>query len=1104
MDFILGTTQYVSQETPDLTGRGQSSHPVKTAESTKRKLPRGEDATENYIPSISKSINKMRISHKTNDIDPVVRTTLQQLIIYGEPLPSLTKEQWIEVMHLCGAIIPDKDTMCAKEEKVVTELINNAPDSTSYAEIIARWPLFISKIPVECITDEMWITAIKRNPEEIYSVPEVNQTSEMWILAIKGKSSLKMELPLFLTNDWNVWEAILPENPELIRAMPNTIKKRSPEKYQQLVVNMFLKDAVYQDLLDENIKTDKLWELACSYNARNIRYFQDDRIEANVDFYQKLCQVVCDNANRDTLKYIRFNVFKEEVKIDLCERAINKSWYEYKNIPEHLRINKSLAIQACRQEGSLYNNLHHELQYDWEVCKVALLNCAGIIEEIPEELLERNSKELCILFKTIVKCDGLAIGYFPIALRKKYNRKYRELCDLACQSDYQALTVIPKKYQTRERFLKAFDANYEAIIIFNDMPKVFKESIDYDDFIKKAFAKNWLPDLHQITLSESILCCQQTPKAIIFISERFQKEVLKQCPDSQYYLPLASPHLSVESAKRLSLLTIGNRNHLFFYHPFKNNIKKALLDSILRPVAPSFIPTANQELYKPVSPFNSWRTENPYLEELLFACYTNATFTPPDIDISKQLMEALHQAVPIFSPSSNEEALLTEPLEICGGRTARIASGSQGNELLQHYKFHRKGEPLDTLSREGLTHQFFEKMNEGSPASVKPFKSQWPEDHRFIRLSLNQLPCDLIDHFDDKVEITTDQNGERFVNIYCYKARREYSDYAHTPDDNSNPFYRAEQGLLKASHDIGRGARMGLLFTSTLPAFHDTKSNRRWIMLHSMLGYICRPAGSIHLELPGTLGAWNSVATERADFGYDGLRDIGDFEFFAKIKEFFKIKDVYAYSHPPQVMQRIIMANTLCENMLAVCLMYARLHHNSSDYHYCNPGAVTAAGQFIEEAANEMLEGLLPRDRRCQLQTLMKLNNEEYAKWLNRAVEEMLYFTAQQPATKKARASFISSTENNPAAPPVSNPANCYAHHISENWRFCEKLYPDDTPCKKLFPEDFTNPFGKQNLGLNASILPLTTLVKGLVRMCTGYFLPSVVPDVSTSMDELD
>ena len=249
----------------------------------------------------------------------------------------------------------------------------------------------------------------------------------------------------------------------------------------------------------------------------------------------------------------------------------------------------------------------------------------------------------------------------------------------------------------------------------------------------------------------------------------------------------------------------------------------------------------------------------------------------------------------------------------------------------------------------------------------------------------DDLRC-LIRDFDDPVAII-ESNGQQYINVFAYQAPVAYARYAHAPATADDiPWQRPEQGILRACRDAGYMTGMGLVPTSMLQCLHDTASGRRWVALHAAMN----EADNVY---SGTLGAWNTLATEKIDFGHCGMRDLGDYETFGDIQSCLRQKDTMDYCYSPNVSQRVALANSICEIILSAVLVRSRLRQGFAGYHYQNPEAIRETALFVESACNGFLSGLMPFGH---LQSLLGRDHHEYQTWLERVAREILYWTALQ------------------------------------------------------------------------------------------------------------
>ncbi len=485
------------------------------------------------------------------------------------------------------------------------------------------------------------------------------------------------------------------------------------------------------------------------------------------------------------------------------------------------------------------------------------------------------------------------------------------------------------------------------------------------------------------------------------------------------------------------------------------------------------------KLAEPVNPLN-FQLSNTSAFELVVAAHA-FDFHPAQLASGRQLQSEFARAGETVFESvySGQDplSLFEKEGSIVGGRTLAICNG----EEVDYYKFQRVGESVSTLAQEGIMHQFIAKSDR--------FKSRKPRFGEYLVVLEKDLP-ESCRSFTDRLQVSY-VNGERAFRVYHFKATNSYGKYAHIIDDTSTPYATAEQGLLNSIHDIGvLNGKFGVMPTSTIPAFHFT--GRRWVFLSPLLGnstYFASP-------LPGKFESWIK-AIERPDFGWDGLRDWGDVEFYGSMKSGLGTKDSKTWGYSPEVMQRLSFANALCENMLAAVLLRSRLRRDSQDYYYQNQLAVKETENFIEQLLNEYLSGLFAKEKELQpksrLQSFMGLDDNKYHSWLTRTAQEILYWTALQPCEVTDPDAFPPSVE-------------CYSEHLKQKGRldtmlYPEPLHPHPTDTQKKFPRHFSQADGQLNLGASNAVFPLVALSKGLTLFASNVF---AFADQYTEVDNME
>ena len=808
---------------------------------------------------------------------------------------------------------------------------------------------------------------------------------------------------------------------------------------------------------------------------------------------------------------------------ELCRVALTMCGQAYRWLPEELSKSYQWQLLACQKDGAalkwiakdLHDNdlLEAACRNRWEalmfidkdrityqMCCLALVHCPILAYEyIPDHHMDETMRwRICSTTYDRGLCERVkpnTANFYTRLLQENPKASLLWIPEedrtdehylLACQNSGSDLKLVPEQYRT-EQICFAACRNYGLALQW--VPKQLRtEQLCLAACRNNGLALQWVPkqqrtdQICQVGCKKSIQAYQYVAKEQVELEWFVEALHDDRCNNPSMLLTYAKrllPAADFQSLLERSFLCTNNHKMTMLTHAQVSPAQKSELTEWM--LEPSDWPTPeegkNSDLCEMASPLR-FTLQNPELKHLARAAMKVAAhWLPPRYGAGQRLLDAIWQvrsSSSVVLPDHSEPLLQTRGT-IVSGRTLKI---DQGTEAL-YYKFQRKGESLNTLMQEGILHT----VRERHPELFGQLHSKLPSATRFFRLYLDQLPEDLR-QFGDPLAIAKDESNRCYVHVYRYIAGAEYNVYAHHADHSqpSNPWHKGEQGLLTACHDIGQFVAMGLVPTSTLPAFHDSVSGRQWMALHALLGYTDRTV------YPGTFGAWNSVATEHCDFGYGGFRDVGDFEAFGEIESFTKRVDARNSLQAAELEQCLSLVNAVCENLIAVHLIRARLRQQGCDYHYQNPEALQQTKTFIEQSFLSFLKGLysdcMQSDSdRSFLLARLELDEPAYERWLARTAVEILYWTAKQPHPAR------------PDLPPFADNDltfshhNGYALHLNRTGRLDPELYPDDKPegrQTRLYPDHFQNLGKRLNLGRNNSVFPLTTLMRGLTRLCTG------------------
>ena len=399
-------------------------------------------------------------------------------------------------------------------------------------------------------------------------------------------------------------------------------------------------------------------------------------------------------------------------------------------------------------------------------------------------------------------------------------------------------------------------------------------------------------------------------------------------------------------------------------------------------------------------------------------------------------------------------ASLPEQAEVYGGRALLADNSAAG--CCERYKFLRKNEPLSEFLQEEAVHRFYHSVQAGSDLRSE-LTSEVPRPGSISLIARENMPEKLLNAFRSELE-TVIIEGKPFCLCYQFTTdNKNYSTLAHQPGENADTSV-AEQGLLKAAYDLGVWSSCGAVHTSTIKAFHNFRDNRKELFLVALL--------SEQYHFPGCLSWWKSLATDESDWGWSGLRDIGDMEFYPHIEAYTSAKN--AAFKIPGYAQRCSFLEGFVSNMVAAVLHYARLHCEDNNFHYTNDKAVGDVACFIESAMNNYLAGLLGKPFRA---SCFFASNDVYRDWLEKTARETVYWTAPQiPGT------------------------DCISEHLRHQGQCASAVYPN---CQKDTHHYFMNKeLACEALGISNGEFGLTWLVRGLGLMA-GSIAEQLQPELT-------
>ena len=908
-------------------------------------------------------------------------------------------------------IIPEPQLSISAEQRRYLSCYLQVPlemsDPDEFARFMAKesgldgkWVVKHTKTAV--LQSELSTAMINHHILKVDDIPEAVLTPEFALTCLKEchrwcYESLPARLKTPEFNQQCLQESVLPASLMTVTALPS----RAIDYAAQVSMNP--DNLKYVPIEHQSFE---LCLSAITNNANAIRY-----INPSVHRYHDLC-IHSVTTDSDALQFIPKDRITPEI---LTAKAVHKP-VTLADIPEHLITcvhcnhvlqNSELHEQVCDIPASIFQR--HPQLAEFILQKLSPATDPKMLPKLPDEL---KTEDFCRRY--LNKWPGFIIGC-PLPLL----RKHPEWVEQSLKYTGLNLLALPESERT-------FDMCRQALTIQNR--------------------------------------CMQAVPVTMFEQHQSLLLLAASYTDDLSKLP---PHL-ITADVCIESLSVRNRSHAnrTLSH-VSDAVRKAMPYDLLLTVAPGFLPldirkemvaTGDTTLppqyrqkkpvmdqrylmtpYHPGSQFQA--SSGQFLKKILLS---TAPFSLRNQSLGLTLWKAIQ-----FHARWRGDQLRTRQLPlaqpICadstvyGGRTLMV----RGQDTVTRMKFLRKDESTDVFFQEEAVHLF----THNRPDLKSLLKSEVPKPVGLKLVPAEHLPDNILSSFRSELQ-TFLYYGKKHYLVYEFTTcNEEYSTLAHQKDSNGDST-RAEQGLLKACHDLGVWSSLGAVHTSTIQAYHNFMRNRRELILIFMF--------SSNNPFPGAMTGWDSKATDESDWAYSGLKDIGDMEFYHKITAYSDATDANC-AISAGVGQRASFMSAAVENMIAPILHYARMHRDDPDYHYRNSEGREKLGAFIDEVIGAYSSGLLGRSVKAEE---CFESSRVHQLWKHKTTAETALWTARQHLN-----------------------ADCFARNLEQTGSYCEEIYPDLRDLPERYPEDFTSYNSRDNLGPNHGHFALTLLLRGLYQV---------------------
>ena len=895
------------------------------------------------------------------------------------------------------------------------------------------------------LSNEEWHDVVQQYPLALARVPQavLERCDDLYVQALCASQGSAEVIALLPTAHKNrLCDAAFQKDPALIGLLP--VVERTTERCQAACI-------LQPQALDHvpmDIQTEAFLEQVCDRNPDCFRYLSDAQKT------QKLAMLVCKKSGM-LLKEV-----PRQMRDDaLCRAACLSYCYAIDAVPEDL-FTEAFCQWIVHKNPMMLIHIPPE-KMTAELCEYACARRPQGLACVPVDLRTDS------LYQKVLEHRDFYLAYphLPTAMVSE------EICKRRCRENGDNLCDVPESFKNEEYYRIV---TRQVDWYLGDIPEADRtREICLKSGIGRGCAFAFVPDSY---INLDFLFSVMGGKDILALHTRAQKLLTEE-----HYTTFLCISALYRTETQLKLLT---------WSKLPDRFRRRLVDFLAgtgKPIALHALPQ-----HSLINGHNPLRFElyNPMVSKLLCQAHMARHYQPVCHADGQAWLSYLKEQLPSYmaKPLPLIDNALCTPLktghiEKKGGRTLQVQDGDK----IYYYKFQREDEPLEDLLREGLIHQFRAEHPQGAWGKLA---SDLPKDPHFFALPKSMWPQEK-GEFHDAVAVQKEAGREEWVNVYRYTASADYGRYAHESDSKADsPFEKPENAIFTACYDMGLFASMGLMLTSMLPAMHNSDSGRSWQTLYDLFGD--RDAVEV---FPGTLGGWNGKATGHCDIGFNGLRDVGDYEQFGAIQSCFSKSENDGSVQPVAVGQRLAVAGTLCDNVMAAILIRSRLRQKDAGYHYKKEQAVDDTARFIGDVCDHLLTGLAGRAK-AQVQPgitckTMALDKQIYDQWLRRAALELIYWTAWQ--------GDLSCSGDVVCGPPENGPvlADGWAADLELRGNASSSLYdPVDLRPRLTKRKYFINSNHEDNLGAHNSVFPLLSLVQGLTSLAGDILVqpPSLSP----------
>lgn len=431
----------------------------------------------------------------------------------------------------------------------INEIPKEFQTQEMWDEFAKKNPYEINRVPEEFQTQEMWNMFASRHPKKITLIPRKFQTQEMWN---NKKDAFLLQVPVEFRQIFinykshksnvskeefkNACKILIEQEQEYLKIVKNDFRliHRVPEEFQsQEMWNIYIKNSINDvSEVPKYFQTQDMWNEFAKRNPSEVSHILDDfgNYFMNQDIWNIYAKYEPNKIRNVPRSYQTQDMWNEFAKRNLYSLEII-------NIPKNFQT-QDMWNEFAKRNPSEIRCVPDEFKNEEYWHLIVKKNSTNLkeIRRMPKQFLTseiildcvKSGLDIIDFPKTLMTTEIFEAMHIEID-EKSFSRKNfiydfeniipkellsQKLCDKYAEEKYydynEIKNRIPKKYQTREMWISAFENNVRQadIILINYMPQEYQTQDMWNKVARDfGFTENnlkWVPNRFVEGVKETI------------------------------------------------------------------------------------------------------------------------------------------------------------------------------------------------------------------------------------------------------------------------------------------------------------------------------------------------------------------------------------------------------------------------------------------------------------------------------------------------------------------------------------------------------------------------------------------------------------------------